>query len=118
MKYFADENIHAGLVAWLRLKGDDVLYVAEGTRSIEDEFVLALAEGDHRILLTDDKDFGELVFLRRQTATGVVLIRLTTPSFQERMERLQSVWPTVEQHALGHFIVISDKKVRIRPLRT
>jgi hypothetical protein len=78
--------------------------------------VLALANAEGRILVTGDKDFGELVVRRRAATRGIVLLRLTAPLVQDRIDRLAAGWPTVEGHLPGRFIVVGDKKVRIRPL--
>lgn len=114
MDFLADENIHAGIMAWLRETGNDVLYAADVLQSRSDDDLLAIARKEQRILITDDKDFGELIFYQRLATSGIVLIRLHSPSISERLERLADVWPTIETRAPGRFIVISDRKVRVR----
>ncbi len=74
MRILADENIHAGLVRWLRESGHDVLYVAEDMASSSDTDVLERSATEQRVLLTDDKDFGELSVRRKLQATGIVLV--------------------------------------------
>ena len=114
MKLLADENIHADIVAWLRARGHDVLYAAESLAGTPDDALLAIARGDGRVLLTGDKDFGELVFHRRLVSRGVVLIRLETPRIADRLLRLERVWADVEAQAADKFIVVSQRKVRVR----
>jgi len=63
MRWLADECVSAGLVAHLRTLGHDVSYVAELAPSEPDVTVMARAQRDARLLLTEDKDFGELVFV-------------------------------------------------------
>jgi predicted nuclease of predicted toxin-antitoxin system len=116
VRFFADENIHADLVAWLRAAGHDVTYAAEVTAGEPDEALLERARGQNRIVLTDDKDFGELVFHQRLATQGVVLIRLTSSRIEDRLRRLSQVWPKLESHLEGRFVVIGDTKVRIRPI--
>ncbi len=116
MKLLADENLHGGIVAWLRAQGHDVLYAAEGLPGESDDDVLALAQREGRVVITDDKDFGELVFHRRLSSSGVLLVRLDTPDLASRLKRLAEAWPTVEAHGNGQFIVISDRKIRVRPI--
>jgi len=62
LRLLADENVQGELVHALRGDGLDVAYVAEGSCGITDEDVLHLALADRRVLLTEDKDFRELVF--------------------------------------------------------
>lgn len=76
MKFLGDENLDWQIVERLRLDGHEVLYVVEMQPGIPDDKVLNLANNESAILLTSDKDFGELVFRLRRIAAGVVLIRL------------------------------------------
>lgn len=117
MRFLADENIHADLVEWLRSAGHDVTYAAEAMSGDTDEILLATARREKRILVTDDKDFGELVFHRKVASQGILLIRLSSPRIGDRLRRIQAVWTTIEAHLEGRFVVIGDKKVRIRPIR-
>jgi predicted nuclease of predicted toxin-antitoxin system len=68
--------VAAALVAQLRAKGHDVSYVAELAPSQPDAGVIALAQQETRLLLTEDKDFGELVCRRSRSVPGLVLIRI------------------------------------------
>ena len=61
MKLVADECCDELLVKGLRADGHDVVYVREVAAGSDDRTVLQLAAGEERVLLTEDKDFGELV---------------------------------------------------------
>ena len=76
MKLVADEGVDKPIVDALRTAGFDVLYILETNQGADDEFILNLANEQQRILLTQDKDFGELVFRLKNVHYGVVLIRL------------------------------------------
>lgn len=76
MNFLADESVDGPVVYHLREDGHDVLSVAEMEPSLPDETVLAMANQRDVLLLTADKDFGELVFRQRRVFAGVVLIRL------------------------------------------
>lgn len=115
MKLVADEGVDWAIVASLRADGHDVVYVAELSPSITDEAVLDLANGDERILVTADKDFGELVFRLRQVAFGVLLVRLPGLSSAGKAD---AVSESVREHGremAGTFTVVSPGLVRIRP---
>ena len=62
MKFLADECCNTGLVGSLREDGHDVLYILETKAGVSDDKVLLDAYNEERILLTEDKDFGELVY--------------------------------------------------------
>jgi predicted nuclease of predicted toxin-antitoxin system len=114
MNFVADENVDQPIVTRLRAAGHTVLAVVEMEPSISDEEVLEIANEREMVLLTGDKDFGELVYRDRRYAFGIVLIRLAGQAATAKAELVASV---VEEHAdrLVHaFTVISLNNVRIR----
>jgi predicted nuclease of predicted toxin-antitoxin system len=86
MRLLADECCHVELVKILRDHGHDVVYIAEAQPSIVDTDVLSLATSLSRVLVTDDKDFGELTVRRMQPSCGVVLLRTVSidPAFEAK----------------------------------
>lgn len=116
MNFLADENIDTQVVERLRQEGHRVLYVAEMEPGITDDVVLAIATQDSALLLTSDKDFGELVFRLRQLTSGIVLLRL---GGLPPMRKANIVAQVVAKHAEElpeAFTVITEKTVRIRKL--
>ena len=103
-------------LAFPRASGHDVLYAAEAAPGESDPTWVTRAEQDERVLLTADKDFGELVFRDGLSSYGVVLLRLDNLTVAEALARLRSVWSVVEANPTGQFIVITEKKVRVRSL--
>lgn len=84
MTFMADENFPRPALTALRNAGWEVFSVAEECPGISDEDVAAVCSQSERVLLTFDKDFGELVFHRRLPAgSGVVLFRFTPESADE-----------------------------------
>ncbi len=116
MKLFADENLARLLITRLREQGHDVLYASEVQPGATDTNWLARAESEGRVILTADKDFGDMVFRDRLTSHGVVLLRLREIGLSERVARLEQAWATVEAHPIGKFIVITRGKIRVRDL--
>lgn len=114
MQLFADENVPRAIVVRLRSRGHDVLYASEAEPGASDRDWLARAEAERRVILTSDKDFGDLVFRDRLTTHGVVLIRLDELPLADRLARLEQAWDVVEAHPTGKFLVISARKIRIR----
>lgn len=115
MKFHADENIEAEVVAFLRELGHDVSYGAEIEPRAGDETVLARATSEGRILITSDKDYGELCFRRALPSCGVILIRGTELTALGRIRLLQSLLPADPPLETGVFLVLGDKGVRRRP---
>jgi predicted nuclease of predicted toxin-antitoxin system len=116
MDLFADENLAKEIVYWLRAAGHDILYAAETKPGSPDADWLEIAEKEHRIILTTDKDFGELIFRDGLNSHGVVLLRLSDLTVTEALARLQSVWAVVEANPAGRFVVITEHKTRVRRL--
>jgi len=85
MKLLADECCDTGLVQKLRELGHDVLYIAESGSGSSDEQVLNQAFAEERILITEDKDFGELVYRLKRNVFGVILLRFEP---LQRIEKL------------------------------
>ena len=85
MRILADENVEAPVIRQLRAAGHDVLSVSEALPSIADDEVLAWASQATRLLLTIDKDFGDLVFRHRQPHAGVLLCRMAEVPMPERV---------------------------------
>jgi predicted nuclease of predicted toxin-antitoxin system len=114
VRFLADENVDRQIVELLRQDGHDVAYVAEMSPGITDETVLRQSRDAASILITADKDFGELVFRQRQTTTGVILVRLFGVAPSTKASLISMV---VREH--GHelteaFTVISPGNIRIR----
>lgn len=76
----ADENVPAATIAWLKAQGCDVLSVREVAPGIADETVLAMAAADSRILITFDRDYGELIFKHRKRSPRPVIYLRTYPA--------------------------------------
>ncbi|MBI3679621.1 MAG: DUF5615 family PIN-like protein [Acidobacteria bacterium] len=114
MKIVADESVDKQIVDRLRAHGHEVLSVAELDPGIDDEAVLSRSRQSNSILLTADKDFGELVFRQRLLHSGVLLIRLAGLAADVKAELVAIAF---DQHAkelnMG-FAVISRRALRLR----
>ena len=114
MRIFADENIDHQIMERLRLDGHIISSVAAIDPGIPDVFVLHLANEDVAILITEDKDFGELVFREQRSTSGVVLIRLDGLSPQSKAEVVASMIREHAQELSDAFSVITPGNIRIR----
>src|SRR5437016_185213 len=75
MKFLVDECVDTAVTAWLRNQGYDVSAIVETASSSSDDQVLKKALSENRVLVTMDKDFGDLVFRGAQPHCGVILLR-------------------------------------------
>lgn len=117
MKFLADENVDQQIVASLRSSGHDVVYIAELDPGITDEQVLALANGQGCLLITEDKDFGELVFRMRRQSHGIILLRLAGKPSPEKSAIATWVVTAHGPELQQSFTVVTGNGVRIRRQR-
>jgi len=116
MNFFADECCDAGIVAGLRADGHDVTYIVERQTGISDDEVLQLAFIEKRILLTEDKDFGDLVYRLKKPACGIILLRIDVKERNQKWPRLQALIENHKDRVSGYFVVVELGKFRFRPL--
>ena len=116
MRWLADECVDAPLVERLRAAGHDVVYVAESDAGATDVEIIRRAHDEGRVLLTEDKDFGELVFRRSQLVPGLVLLRIEPEDHALKWTRLGAVIGRFADSLFGRFTVVDEKKIRSRPL--
>ena len=114
MMLLADESVDRAIVLRLRQEGHAVVYVAELSPSITDEDVLAESLRLNAMLLTEDKDFGELVFRQRLAHIGVVLIRLAGLPKETKADIVAKAFQEHADELLGNFSVIMPATLRIR----
>lgn len=115
MKFIVDESSGTAVAEYLRSIGHDVVAVAEVLPQADDQDILAKAVDERRIVVTNDKDFGELIFRSGQAHNGVLLLRLHDESAANRVHMVKVV---LEQHAdqlTDHFTVATESGIRIRP---
>lgn len=116
MRLLADENCPIDIVNELRQRGHDVVWIRSDAPGSKDPEILARAQQEQRVIITFDKDFGELAFRNRQLSrSGIILCRLRGLS-PSQLSAL--VVAAVEQQPTweGLFCVIHEKRMRITPL--
>ena len=114
MRLLADESCDFAVVRALRSAGHDLRAVAEVAPSAADEVVLDLAVRDKRVLLTEDKDFGQWVYANKRATGGVLLLRYPATA---RRTMPAAVVRLIDRHGgrlVGCFVVVQPGRVRIR----
>jgi predicted nuclease of predicted toxin-antitoxin system len=116
MRFLANENFPLDAVEALRQNGHDVIWIRTESPGISDPEVLSRAQAEDRILLTFDKDFGELAFRTKLPAgKGIILFRIAAPSGTVVARKVVAVIALRDDWD-GHFSVIEDDKIRMRLL--
>ncbi|HEU5440772.1 MAG TPA: DUF5615 family PIN-like protein [Ktedonobacterales bacterium] len=114
----ADESVDFPVIERLRADGHDVVAISEYTPGLPDSQVLALAVQMQRILLTGDRDFGDVIMLDLHAAPrqGVVLYRLRYLPTQHKVDIIANVFAQHMGQIADAFTVIQEHKVRHRSL--
>lgn len=115
MRWLADENIPRSTIAYLRDRGEDVVAVAELSPNVTDEAVIRLAREANRILLSFDRDHGELIFGHGVLPPrAVIYLRLDTPDLQALQDLLAGLIMLGEEALAGLFTTVNKTGIRQR----
>lgn len=116
MIFFADEGLDAPIVDLLRSEGYTVIYAAEVMKGAGDSEILERASQEGAVLLTKDKDFGELVIRHKMYSEGVVLVRIEKLNLISNCLMLLRLINRHRTELKYSFTVIEEDKIRIRRL--
>ena len=114
----ADENIDARIVSTLRSKKIDVFYIKEGFAGISDAEVIKISKNPARIILTEDKDFGEWVYAHHEKEISLILLRYSTEELYDVIDVLLNLLVDRGDDLFSKFTTITSKKIRIRSLKS
>ena len=114
MRLIVDESSGTAVVVALRDKGHDVIAVADVLPRADDVRILEWASRERRVLITNDKDFGELALKRGHAHAGIVLLRLRDNRAQNRAQVAQAVVERWADRLPGAVTVATERGVRIR----
>jgi predicted nuclease of predicted toxin-antitoxin system len=114
MNFVADESVDRQIVEQLRKDNHEIFSIAEESPSISDTEVLTKANSSDAVLITADKDFGELVFRLNQNHDGVILLRLAGVPPERKADIVSAFLRVHSDEIIGAFTVISMNNVRIR----
>ena len=114
MRWLVDECTGPFVGRWLREQGYDVYSVADQSPGWSDWQVLAYAVSENRIIISNDKDFGELVFKHHLAHCGVILMRLEDERIHNKTAVLDRFFANYSEPITPqHFIVLTEKAIRI-----
>ena len=112
IKFIADVNVEKILVDYLIGNGYDVKWIPDYNRKMFDDELLDLANREKRILITNDKDFGEITFLQRKLSMGIILIRVKGQKAEDKVKLFKKLLQNYRDKLLKHFTVITKEKIR------
>ena len=113
MRFLVDDCTGSTVAEYLKQKGYEVISVFDDFRGATDDFLLEKCYSENYILITSDKDFGEMVFRLNQNHKGVILIRCSPNNFQARIEVLSKLLQNYLHQIDNNFVVVTNTKVRV-----
>ena len=112
MQFLVDECAGPKLADWLRQQGHDVFSVFDEARGADDDVILEKAVVESRILITSDKDFGEMIYRQKRSHCGIIFIRLDDQRAIAKINVLKHLLENYSEQVAGHFVVVTETKVR------
>ncbi|WP_406612828.1 DUF5615 family PIN-like protein [Neolewinella maritima] len=115
MIYLGDECLNGFLVADLRSAGFDLEWIRETNPGIKDSEVIELAKASGRVLISEDKDFGEWVFAHRVSGLTIIFLRYSKAEYSTILDSLFTVLSKLPFSTNEHsFVTITAGKIRQR----
>lgn len=112
MRFLVDECTGPSVARWLRDQGHEVFSVFNEARGMIDDDVLRKAYAENRILITNDKDFGEKVYRERRPHRGVVFLRLENERVVNKIETLRRLLESYSDQLTDRFVVVTETRLR------
>ncbi|MFH1831419.1 MAG: DUF5615 family PIN-like protein [bacterium] len=113
MKFLIDECTGPSVARWLEENGYDALSISEKLHGYSDTQVLQKAFSENRILITNDKDFGDMIFRQQLPHRGIILLRLEDEQPLNKINTLKNVLKKHMHQIAENFIVVTEKTIRI-----
>jgi predicted nuclease of predicted toxin-antitoxin system len=113
VRFVVDECTGPRVARWLEEQGHDVVSIYDVDKGAEDVDVLARAVRELRVVVTIDKDFGELVFRDRLPHTGIILLRLAIETAPAKIAVLDQVLKSFAGRIEGNYIVATEDSARL-----
>lgn len=112
MRFIVDECTGPTVATWLSKQGHDVFSVYSEAQGVDDEIILQKAFKENRIIITNDKDFGEKVYKEKRPHKGVILLRLEDERPKNKILILERVFKKYRTELTDCFVVITETKIR------
>lgn len=113
LRFLADESCDFAVVRALRAEGYDVLAVSEVTHRSDDRELIDQAYRERRVLLTEDKDFGWLVYVSHADSAGVILIRFPGNARRTLVQTIRDLVLEQGERLLDAFVVAQPGHIRV-----
>ena len=114
LKFLVDVGVSKKVERWFLNQGYDIKSVRDINPRMLDKEILRIAVSEKRMVITMDKDFGELVYNSGLPHAGVLLLRLEEATSDEKVEIVKNILEKYSDKLLNNFCVFKDWRLRIR----
>jgi predicted nuclease of predicted toxin-antitoxin system len=112
LKFLADVNIENRIISGLRTDGHDIIWMLEKNKYLTDEEILNMAREEKRIMITNDKDFGEIVYRLKLISNGIVLFRVKDQNENIKLKLIRKAINYKNENLSRYFTVLTEAKIR------
>ena len=116
LKFLIDESTGRKLNMFLNELGYDSKFSGDIKPRADDKEVLEMANAEKRIIITNDKDFGELIYRQKLSSSGAILLRLRNDNPKTRQEYSIKLIKQLKENLISKFIVLNENKFRMKNL--
>jgi len=112
MRFLVDECTGPAVAQWLREQGHDIFSVFDEIPGTNDDTIIRKAFRENRILITNDKDFGEKVYRDNLPHKGVILLRLRDERSVNKIEIIRKLFNTYGENLSDKFVAVTEDQIR------
>ncbi len=113
MRFLVDECTGPAVAKWLKDLGHEVFSIYDEARGATDEDILIKAFAEDWILVTNDKDFGEMIYRERREHRGVIFMRLADERSGNKIAVLKKVLASATERLANRFVTATESRIRI-----
>ncbi len=114
IKFLADEGFSFLITSMLQRMGYDVKWIGDIASGADDTIIFEISQEDGRVILTEDKDFGELAVRFGYKSAGIILLRIDADQKELREKRVLELFRNFPDKLKGHLIVVGPERFRFR----
>jgi predicted nuclease of predicted toxin-antitoxin system len=113
MRFLIDECMGRKVYDLIKQNNHDVVLIEGNNSGVSDNLILQKAVSENRVIITCDKDFGDMIFRDKKQHTGIILLRLQNEKIQNKINVINILLKNYSENIKNNFIIISEKKIRI-----
>jgi len=113
MRFLVDECTGPAVAQWLRDQSHEVFSVFKEARGMSDDNILAKAYSENWVLITNDKDFGEMVYREKRLHHGVIFLRLRDERAASKIDAIEKLFDGHRDQLVNTFVVVTETQVRL-----